>query len=38
MIMPTRVKACQKCDFSLQKSWFLCNTSTNYFGHKNMTS
>ena len=38
MIMPTWVEGCQNFDFSMQKSWFLCDTNSNYFHHKNATS
>ena len=34
MVMPIRVEACQKFDFSLQKSWLLCNTNRNSFPQK----
>ena len=31
------VEACQKFDFSLQKSLLLCNINSNDFHYKNMT-
>ena len=31
MVMSAWSEACQKVDFLLQKSWFLCNTNNNYF-------
>ena len=38
MIMFARVEARQKFDFPVEMSWFLCNTNSNYFCRKDMTS
>ena len=38
MITFTRVEARQKFDFPVQKSEFVCNTNSNYFCRKYMTS
>ena len=38
MILFARVEARQKFDFPVEMSWFLCNTNSNYFCRKDMTS